>query len=211
MSKRQIMVLLTGMVLVCSASAFAQNSLDVNADAAIVGNFGLEVNLDGSTNDVFVADTTPAAEQVYRVFFRANDNDITMATGTGHNILLARQAGGAGNILRLSLNKNNATPGDYKLSCRVLRDGGGTYFCGQFTFAPNATRIMAEYVGGSADNSGDAAVRIWKGDTLQFERTDYDSNYRIDTVRFGDPKGADATTTGSYYLDDFQSFRTLAP
>ncbi|MEM7583444.1 MAG: hypothetical protein AAF560_08700 [Acidobacteriota bacterium] len=211
MSKRQLMVLLTGMALVFSANAFADNSLDVNNGAAIEGNFGLEVLMDGSTNSVFVADTTPDNEQIYRAFFRANKNTIDIVQGSGHNILLGRQGGGVGNIIRLSINKNNAIAGDFKLSCRILRDGGGTYFCGQFTFSPNNTRITVEYTGGTADNSGDAAVRLWKGDNLQFERTNYDSNFRIDTVRFGLPKGADATTSGSYYLDDFQSFRTLAP
>jgi hypothetical protein len=209
MSKRHIMVLLTGVALVCSANVFAANSLDVNANAAIVGNFGLEVLVDGSANAAFVADTTPAAETVYRAFFRGNPNGITMTVDTSHNILLARQAGGVGNIVRISMTRKNLS--DYKLSCRVLRDGGGTYFCGQFTFSPVNTRVTVEYVSGTAPNSGDGVVRLFKGDALQFERTDYDSNFVIDTVRFGLPKTADATTNGSFYLDDFQSFRTLAP
>lgn len=208
--KRHNLVLTAGLVLLFSAgSAMADNSLDVNANAAILGDFGLEVLIDGSANQTFVADTTPAAETVYRVQFRANPNNITMDNGTGHAIFFGRQGGGGGNVLRLTMQRLND---EYKVVCRIQRDGGGTYFCGKFTFAPVNTRIGVEWVAASAPGADDGIVRLRKGDTVQFERTDFDTDtWVIDTARFGLPKDADATTSGSFYLDDFASFRTLAP
>ena len=208
--KRHNMVLMAGLVLIFSAgSAVADNSLDVNANAAILGNFGLEVLVDGSANSTFVADITPAAETVYRVQFRANPNSIGMNNGTGHAIMFGRQAGGGGNIIRINMQRQND---EYKIVCRITRDGGGTYFCGKFTFAPNNTRVGFEWVAASSSGGGDGEFRLLKGDNVQFERTDLNTgDFVIDTARFGLPKTASATTSGSFYLDDFSSFRTLAP
>ncbi len=210
MSKRSILVLVASLALMFSAAnAFADNSLDVNANAAIVGNFGLEVLVDGSLNAVYVADTSPADETVYRVEFRVGHNNITMDNGSFHHLFMGRQGGGVGNVVRITMQRLND---EYKLIARVTRDGAGTYFAGKFTFAPVNTRVGFDWVASSGANDG--VFRLRKGDNVQFERTDLDNDtFEIDTARFGLPKatGSIATTSGSYYLDDFSSFRTLAP
>jgi len=208
MSKRSILVLVASLVTIFGATgAFAANSLDVNANAALVGAFGLEVLVDGSTNAVYVADTSPAAETVYRVEFRVGHNNIAMDNGNAHQVLMARQTG-FGNVIRITMQRLND---QYKLVCRMTRDTGGTDFCGKFTFAPVTTRAGFEWVASSGANDGE--FRFKKGDTVQFERLTYDNDTNvIDTTRFGLPKVTNiATTSGSYYLDDFSSFRTLAP
>ena len=114
--------------------------------------------------------------------------------------------GELGNIIRITMaQKNN----QYKILCRIKKTGGGTAFCGQFTFAPVNTRVGFDYIGGD----GDGVMVLRKGNNTQFSRDDFPSDFVIDTVRFGMPKNGDAeaTTNGSYYLDDFSSFRTLAP
>ncbi len=211
MSKRSILVLVASLAMILGAASAFANSLDVNGDAAIDGDFGLEILVDGGSDATFVADTTPLDESVYRFEFRANPNAVSLADNTGHAILMARMAGGGGNIIRLFM-RRPAGSSTYKLVCRTRKDSGGTAFCGQFTFAPNNTRIGAEWVQASGPGNNDGIFRLRKGNNVMFEKTNLGNNdFDIDTLRFGLPQGATSGNSGSYYLDTFSSFRTLAP
>lgn len=210
MSKRSILVLVASLAIFGATSAFA-NTLDVNADAAIDGDFGLEMLVQGPGDSTFVADQSPTDESVYRIEFRANPNDILMDDRTGHAIFMGRMSGGEGNIIRLFM-RYTADNDTYKLVCRWKRDIGGTGFCGQFTFAPNNTRIGVEWVKASGPGNNDGIIRLRKGNNVQFEKTNAgNSNFDIDTARLGLPQGTVPTSSGSFYLDSFSSFRTLAP
>ncbi len=192
-----------------AGGALLANDLAVTTDAAIAGVYGLEVIVDGSPKATFVADATPTDEQVYRASFRIAHNDLIMTEGTGHAIFMGRMAGGAGNVVRLYMRRQGDS---YKIRCRWKKDTGGTGFCGQFTFAPINTRLTLEWVQASDVGTFDGIVRLYKGDALKAERTNLaNAMFDIDTVRLGLPQGASATSGGSFYLDDFLSFRTLAP
>ncbi len=213
MSKRSISVLVASLAMILGATgAFADNSLAVTPAAAIVGNYGLSVIVDGSPNAVFVADTTPAAETVYRVSFRVAHNNISMDDGDVFAIFMGRQGSGVGNVLRLFTKRIG---GNYKIRCRWKKDLGGTGFCGQFNFAPVNTFMTLEFVASSGAGADDGVLRLTKGSTVQFEKTNADNDtFVIDTARWGLPQGVPAsssTTNGTFYLDDFASFRTLAP
>ncbi len=220
MSKRSILVLVASLAVIFgAASAFADEDrctdpptdvcLRVNGAAAIEGDFGLEVVVpDGASNATFVASTEATDETVYRIQFRGNPNDIAMEEGDKVNLFMGRMQGGEGNIIRLFMKRQGGT---YKLRCRWKKNGGGTGFCGQFTFAPNNTRIGLEWMAGD----GNGSIKLLKGNSEQFFRDDLaNDDYDIDTARLGMPQeigGASIGIDGSYYLDDFQSFRTLAP
>ena len=211
MSKRSIPVSVALTMVLVTASAYANNDLAVRTDAAILGVYGLAVQVDGSPNATFVADTTPLDEPVYRASFRIAHNNLAMDEGTGHAIFMGRMAGGAGNVIRLYMRRKGDT---YKIRCRWKKDSGGTGFCGQFTFAPVNTRVTVEWQQATAPGTFDGVVRLFKGDTLLAERADLNNaTFDIDTIRLGLPQGAhpSGTTNGSFYFDDFVSFRTLAP
>lgn len=209
MSRQNIPVLTAGLALIFAAGAPAANDLAVNPDAAIDGVYGLEVLVDGSANQAFVADTHPSQEIAYRASFRIGHNNLSMAEGTGHAVFMGRMAGGVGNVLRLFMVRQGGT---YKLRCRWKKDIDGTGFCGQLTFAPVNTRVTVEWAAATSPGADDGFIRLFKGDVLQAERTGLDNDtYVIDTARLGLPQGASPTTSGSFYLDDFTSFRTLSP
>ncbi len=216
MSKPSILVLVASLAMIFGAtSAFAANSLTVNTAAAIVGTYGLEVLVDGSSNAAYVADTTPADELVYRASFRIAHNNISMDDGNVHAIFMGRMGGGAGNVLRLFTKRIGS---NYKIRCRFKRDavaGGGTGFCGQFNFAPINTFLTVEWAAATGPGTNDGTIKLTKGTTVQFNKTNAPtSDFEIDTARLGLPQGVPATsstTSGSFYLDDFSSFRTLAP
>lgn len=212
MSKRSITVPLVSLAMIFVATgAFAVNSLDVNADAALGGsNFGLEVLVDGSANGVFVADTSPNDELVYRAEFRANRNDMSMDDGASHAILFGRRGGPTINNIRVFMKFIDP---EFKVTVRAKKDGAGTANCGKTTFAPGGgVRIGIEWVAATGAASGDGECRLFRNGVEVFENTTLQNfDMEVDAVRFGAPDGVGATSTGSFYLDDFSSFRTLAP
>ncbi len=214
MSKRSILVSIASLAMIFGAtSAFAANSLDVNMDAAIIGVYGLEVLVDGSSNATFVASTEATDETVYRVSFRANPNDISMDDGKSSSMFMGRMAGGSGNVIRLYMRRQG---GNYKVRYKWKKDPGspgpGTGYCGQFTFAPNNTWITAEWVQASNAQGDNGSCALYKGNNLMFSRDNLtNETYDIDTARLGLPQAPHPNTSGSFYLDDFASFRTLAP
>ncbi len=211
MSKRFIWVALAALAMVFGAgSAFAANSLDVNNAAAIVGNFGLEVLVDGSTNGVFVAEGTATNDEtVYRAEWRARHNDVTMVNNSGHQIFLGRRGGPTLNNLRVFIKRIND---EYKVTFRAKKDGSGTANCGKTTFgAGGGIRVGIEWVAASSGMTN-GECRLFRNGVEVFENLALgNETMEVDAVRFGAPSGVAATTTGSFYLDEFSSFRTLAP
>ncbi len=210
MSKRSILVLVASLAMIFGAAgAFADNSLDVNAAAALSGNFGLEVITDGTSTSAYVAENAATNDEtVYRGEFRLNRNDMVMANATGHSVFLGRRGGPAVNNLRIFLKFLN---GDFKITMRTKNDGAGTANCGKMTIGGGGgIRVGFEWVASSGADDGEC--RLYKNGVEQFENTGLDNDeMEIDAIRFGVPQGVSATTSGSYYLDDFSSFRTLAP
>ena len=164
MLDRRIWWILLGLTLVFGAgSAFAANTLDVNAGAALAGNFGLEILIDGSSDNAYVEDLTPDGEVVYRAEFKSNPNSISMADGGFHMIFMGRGNGGV-NMIRIAMVRK---AGDYKIICRIKKDGPGTGFCGKFTMGPNNTRVGLEWVtstgpGATTRTSGRASSRRFR-------------------------------------------------
>ena len=209
MSKRFILVLAAMAMVFGAGSAFADNSLDVNMAAAIVGTYGLEVLVDGSSNPVYVAETDATNDEtVYRGEFRMRHNDVAMDNGTGHIVFLSRRGGPVINNYRLFIKRIND---EYKITARAKKDGAGTANCGKTTFgAGGGMRVGFEWVAGDGVNPGEC--RLFRNGVEVFENATLDNDtMEFDSVRFGAPSGVSATTIGSYYLDDFSSFRTLAP
>jgi hypothetical protein len=68
------LALLTAIVCLAVLPAGAA-TLDVNATAAITGNYGLEVQFNGTTQGAYVVDTTPTDESVYTAEFNVTQPD----------------------------------------------------------------------------------------------------------------------------------------
>lgn len=193
-------------VLLLAAPVYG-NSVTFSSAAALVGDQGIEVVMDGSTNSAYLVDLSPTDETAYRVEFRIAHNNLQMAEGSNHGIFYGRMEGGTGNVIRVNMARLS---GEYKISVRCLKDVGGTAFCGKFTFAPNTTRVKFEWKAATGIGANNGIFRLYKGDTLQFEKTNLDTDtLEIDTARLGVTKNADATTLGSYYIDQFSSDRLV--
>ena len=212
MSKRSILVPLAALAMIFGAGSAFANSLDVNPSAALAGNFGLEIITDGTSTPAYVATAAFDSETVVRAEWRANRNTLSMAAGTGHAMALFRRANPPG-VLNNYRSFIKFINGEFKVTARAKKDGPGTANCGKTTFAPGGgVRIGFEIVTSSGPGNNDGLCRLYRNGVLVFENTGLDNDMQnIGSVRFGAPDGVAATTSGSFYLDDFSSFRTLGP
>ena len=212
MSKRAPVSAILIIVLTLIAGPLEANSLGVNAGCAMEGNFGLEVSLDGGINKVFVADTSPSGETVYRASFLIRHNGISMVERSGHSIFNVRSASPPRNVILLFFRRAVNRDG-YNIIAKLREDDDRQRNKGKLTIADSEVgpvEIQIEWAAG--DGSGNGILRMWKRGVLRVDRSDIDNDtWVIDDVRLGAPKGVDATSIGTYCLDDFQSFRTLAP
>lgn len=199
-----------GLALASVSPSLGANQVTISQAAALSGSYGIEVVMNG-TNNAYLLDASPSDETGYKVEFRIDHNDLCMDQNAGHGIFYARMPGA--NVIRVSLSYVGATcQGDansYKIKVRCLKDTSGTAFCGQITLLDGqATLVRFEWIAGSGPGANDGIFRIYKGGSLKYEKTNLDTDtLSINAGRLGAPKNSDATTSGSFYIDDYSAQR----
>ena len=223
----RMMLLLAVACLIAPGTLQAANSLDVNGPAAIEGNYGLEILHDGSGNRVYVKDNSPADETVYRMSFWVDKTVISMdncggSCATRYVMFLARQEDPTAVTVfrvifgRLAVDGAGSTP-RYTVRLGTRQDNGNFRYIGGVVVG-SVKQIMVEWAAGN----GDGVARLYARNntglafSLKGERTDLDNDtMNIDHIRLGacsalDDQGSDVLTSGSLYLDSFESYRTLS-
>lgn len=203
---------------VCATPALA-DSLAVTNAAAIDGNFGLAVTVDGSTNKANVQDYSPNDETVYRASFKIDMNNLVMAEGARHDIFIIRSAPGG----PLGLNHRNeaflwaqyfgAQTNPYKINLVCRRDDGKWLWGGKTSLPPSGARtLMVEWEAASGPGANDGACRIYFNGNLKGALEVLDNDERaVGSAWIGSVNRIDPATNGTMYFDSFESFRTLAP
>ncbi len=211
-------LLILAVAALVAPAAFAQNTLAVNNAAALNGtNFGLEVSMDGSTNSVFVAESDLTNdESIYRASFWVDFNAIDIDPGQRFAAVFVRNAAGL-NIGRFQMARRS-DDGSYRVRYQHRNSVGdfvGTQLNG------NGKRFI-DVSGGPLFVT--LEVTIGNGSTGRIEITVDDGgtetnhfrgpfgnlpNGNIEEVRAGG-RGLGPQVVGSYYFDEFESFRTLA-
>ena len=172
-------------------------NLSVTAGAALAGNYGLQAAFTNSTN-MLVRNDSPAAETRYRARFYFNPNSITMATGD--NITLFQGLDTSGTIA-LSIQFNRSSTG-YQVRARSLDSGLATFVNTPYFTISNAVHTL------EVDWGNDGHLAFWIDGTQQANLTGINNSiYRIETVRLGAPTMSITGTSGSYYIDAFESRR----
>lgn len=210
------MTLIVAAVFALAGTAMADNSVYVDASAAMNGtNYGLVLNLDGTTTNTFVEDQTPADETVYRASFWFDPNTLSMSNTDKFVVFLARTSTFK-NILRLQFNYLN---GNYRVRLQVLKNNEswadcrlngdtGTRF---ITITDDPTWITIESVFG---NNTVSVARVTANGVTHYKDGYQSANWSVDRIRMGGPRMPQAQGgpfTGMVYFDEFESFRTLAP
>ncbi len=234
--KARSVLLFSAVVALAIAPILHAASLSVNGGAALEGSFGLEV-LMNDTSSAYVMDDSPVNETVYRAEFLLDLNDLNFSASSGpssnHSILKLWDMDVPGPLPRQHVIIGIRLGGDgkYKVFCKLIQYDGATSWpiwrtdLGSpmelnlpSTAGGYPVGVRVEFVQGTTGGGGaDGIVRFAR--YTNFDPGNWNTkehvavlNYLLDVDRayFG-AMAADATSTGSFYLDSFQSFRTLAP
>lgn len=185
-----------------SFSAWSANSnnggrLSVSAVAALQGSYGLQAAFTNKIN-MLVRNDSPTAETRYRARFYFNPNSISMATGD--NITLFQGLDAGGNIV-LSIQFNRSSAG-YQLRARSHDSGLAAFVNTPYFTISNAVHTL------EVDWGNDGHLTFWIDGVQQANLTGINNNiYRIETVRLGAPTMSITGTSGSFYIDSFESRR----
>lgn len=200
-----VLVALAAMAaMAVSAGSVSAGELAVTAQAAQLGNFGLEVRLtDG--NPAFLVDESPNGETEYRARFYINLNTLVMAGGDSFTLFEGRSAGEVLQFRVLVVRSG----GTFQLRLEVREDGGAPRAAPTATHRGSGFRLV-EVLWRAATGPGanDGAIRLFLDRLLIGELDNVDSDLGVvDRVRLGAVAGLDAGTLQTFFLDTFESRR----
>ncbi len=197
-------------------------SLTVNAGAKLEGNFGLEVIMDGVADSAFVRDNTPDNETIYRATWLLDWNDLDFASTSGPGSTHAMFKGWDNDMpagvqrQHLVVGLRYTLTGERRLWCKAVHAGTGAGYYTEWGLPAGAAgypaQILVEF-----DQASDVVSlcrqNAFAGSTMVcVDITGADlGTHNIDSAQLGAAGGSDAGTTGSYFIDSFESYRTLAP
>jgi hypothetical protein len=147
---------------------------------------------------MLVRNDSPTAESRYRARFYFNPNSISMATGDNITLLQALNAGGT---IVLSIQFNRSSTG-YQLRVRSYDSGLAAFVNTPYITISNAVHTV------EIDWGNDGHLTFWIDGVQQANLTGINSGiYTIETVRLGAPNMSISGTSGSFYIDAFESRR----
>ena len=220
MKKTIVLVLTIGLAAAFAAVAGApgDNRVEVIANPTPSGSaFVLRATADGTTDPGFLISKEAAGEHLMRWRFRvlldtagAFGPPWSMAPGERFSLLDGWEQGT--NRVNLFADLRRAPTGRYTLVVRAKTDGGGNSLLVQGLKENSYQILTIEWAAAGGPGANDGRVRLTRKGVVPKENSGLDNDeHYIDATRFGLVRGVDASTTGSFYLDDFSSFRTLAP
>jgi hypothetical protein len=170
----------------------------VTSGAALVGRYGLTIQLSGSSTG-YVSDDRPAAETSYRArWWFAAGAPFTAAKSI--DVLTGRSSTGS-TLFRVQYRRS--TSAQPQLRAGVARSGGTTW-TSWFTITDAAHPIEISWQAASSATftlAIDGSIR----QTLSKLAT---STYRLETVRLGPSGGLASGMSGTFGFDGFVSTRT---
>lgn len=177
--------------------------LEVTADAALAGNFGLQATVNNGAG--FVVTNEPNGEPVYRASFLFSPNTLTLADDEATVLFVGRQTG-VGVQLDMAI---IGVSGGFAVVARAI-DDSDTWRSVGAPLSPGTHKLEVELVSATTPGFNDGVLRLYVDDSEQDALTDIDNfSNLIDEARLGIPEDR-AQGSGTFYLDDFESFRTLA-
>jgi hypothetical protein len=177
-------------------------NVGVSAAASLNGApaFGMQVAINGNTPG-YVTDLTPVSDATYRARFYFNPNG-TLSGNTQMDIFAARNAAGT-NVVRVQYRRTNAAGGTYQVRLAVAR-AGGTTTTNWFTIANNtAHAIELDW-----QSAASATIRFYVDGALRQTLTGLNTSaFRVDSALLGPSAGLVGASSGTMYLDHFESRR----
>jgi hypothetical protein len=178
-----------------TANTINGGNLSVSSSAALVGSYGLQATFNNTTS-MLVRDDSPNAEPRYRARFYFHPNSITMATGDNITLFQGLEPGGQV-VLSIQLNRSSSS---YQLRARVYDSGLSNFVSTPYVNISNATHVI------EVDWGNDGHLTFYIDGVPQGSLSGINNNmYSIDRVRLGAPTLSITGTSGSFFIDNFES------
>jgi hypothetical protein len=217
MSRLRITFLAAAVLLLSATGAFAANGISVQGAAAQNGtSFGLQVNLDGSTNLAYVLSEHPVAESHYLLrFWLQPATMLNLGLDTAVRIgQISDETAGAIVVVFLRHDDPAAGGDTYRINTWVKEDSGTFRFGGghflSFDNNPTPRQIEIEWTQATAPGANNGALTVTRvgGPTSTISDIDNDT-HAVDRAFWGimAPGGANMTGAGSFYFDEYESYR----
>lgn len=179
-------------------------AISVTDKAAIVGNYGMQVDLTGQGDQAYVFDLSPNRETTYRASFYLAIGDLSMLTGSEHTIFAVRDdvAPQLAATLRLRF-----MAGAYQVAAVAARDNG-TWAWTPWSTIDKETLLSLEWEAGQGPGLDNGELRLLVDDQLVATLGGLDNDQlRVDRALLGAIFGVDNGTTGALFFDQFESSR----
>jgi hypothetical protein len=189
-------------------------SLAVTNPAAMAGtNYGLAVTFTGDTAKAYVKDETPDGETIYRAQFWFDPASVNMADRTYYVLFRATRTTPMSAAVMI-LHKYVA--GTHRIWLRGLNNPLTVRFSTRIDLmAGSPSLLQVEWTQGDTPGvlSGNATLTVLDGYAAgQSVGIDLNnSDFVVDDCLLGAVGNVPATSTGTIYVDEFASYRTLAP
>jgi len=185
-----------------SSAQTGGGDLRASTTAALDGIYGLEAVINDRTN-MYLQDDRPAAEPHYRVRYKFDPNSIIM--GNSNEFGIFRSYSGAVHVIALTFGyRNNA----YYVQFGVLNDSGAWYFSNRLPINDAAQLFEVNWFASTGSGANNGSVTFSIDGVQQFSRTGIDNDtHRIDMTRIGPQASIDAGTSGTCYIDSYESLR----
>ncbi len=214
-----IVVVLFSCCMIGSAGA---GDVTLTGTAAHNSLMGVEFSIDGKNDKSYIEDIHPEAEATYRAGFWFNPSGLVLENKTGHIIFEGvgpKPAGAKGDtrVIHIQLWRNNS--GVLKVKAYAHQTPGlGLKRVGTKMIKIDDqgwNHLTLEWRATSSNSSPNGLLRLSvdggsrAGGTSEISGVALNEGLVIEKARIGAVRGVDATTSGSFAIDTFESFRSL--
>jgi hypothetical protein len=200
----RVFCLAAGVLL--AASAAAASDLTVNATARYFGAFGMQVQVSGAA-PAYVEDDSPGVERRYRARFYVNAGALTLASGDELELFSAYSAAGT-RQLSVLLGRSGT---QNRLRLAIRPDDGvfvETAPGSEIAFPREWHTVEIDWKAATSASASDGGLAVWLDGQSRGGLTGIDNDQgSVGFVRWGAVAEVDATTTGSFLVDEFDSRR----
>ncbi len=181
--------------------------LSAHTDAKIHGNYGLKAVID-DTNTIYVRDNTPVAEKRYRVRFYIDPNTLTMADNDSLYPFFAWDSAWQGEF-DIFLERSS---GVYNIAVSITKDTVAPVASARYPITDAPHWVEVDWKASSAPGADNGFITLWIDGVLKETIANVDNDTKqLDHITFGSTIREGTGTSGTLYLDDFESNNDGSP
>ncbi len=203
-------------ITVPDAPVPGQNAVTVAEKAALGGShYGLVVKIVDSASNAYVESADPDGERTFTARFWLDPSklDIPLVAGQNNVSILRARMNGCCQHVNLFISRSLRT-GDYRLNAWVREGSGGFLHFGAGILLtsgtdPGPSKVQLEWRAATGPDAEDGLIGLTNLSTAESDhRRNLDNHaFVIDSVLIGTFTTANGGATGSYFFDEYESFR----